>query len=43
MRTAWTMRNCGGGGPLGSYWLGLFSFWTRPLNGPGSVSPAFVK
>ena len=43
MRTAWTMRNWGGGGPSGSYWLGLFSFCTAPLNGPGSFSPALVK
>ena len=37
------MRNCGGGGPAGSYWLGLFSCWTAPLKGPGRTSPAFVK
>ena len=43
MRTTCTIRNCGGGGPSGLYWLGLFSCCTTPLNGPGSRSPARVK
>ena len=30
------MRNWVGGGAAGSYWLGLFSRWTAPLNGSGS-------
>ena len=43
MRTACTIRNCGAGGPFGSYWLGRFSFCTAPRNGPGSFSPVRRK
>ena len=37
MRTACTIRNWGGGGPSGSYWLGAFSCWTAPLKGGGEI------